>query len=139
MKKRTRNILIVIGIAAVLFIVFKEKPLIHDEVLVVSLVISPSMQENLDEFATEKIMGRKIVFENVDTAMDVAASVEEIWIELFGEDTIKQRPYHVSYDDNNKLWMLRGDDSYLRGGFGGVVYAIVSKETGELLAIWGDE
>ena len=60
--------------------------------------------------------------------------------EIYGEkQIIKQRPYIVSHDKENNLWLIQGNSAFLRNAAGGVVNAIVSKETSEVMAIWHEE
>ena len=44
-----------------------------------------------------------------------------------------KRPFIVSYDETNKIWLIKGSMRELRGG--GVPYALITID-GKVLAIW---
>lgn len=94
----------------------------------------------LVDFTPEILIGEEVFLDEFKTAEEVAIGVEEIWIDFYGEDHIKeQRPYIVKVDENNNLWLVYGDYSYLNGALGGVAYAIVSREDGKVIVFWHDE
>ncbi len=98
------------------------------------------VDEMLENFAPEKLVGKKIYLDTAETAEDVKEKIEPIWFEIFGEsEIIQQRPYIICINEDESLWYIYGNDDYLDGALGGVVNAIVSKEDGEVLAIWHGE
>lgn len=96
--------------------------------------------EILENFTPEKLLGKKIYLDTAETAEDVKEKIEPIWFEIFSEsEIIQQRPYIICMNEDESLWYIYGNDDYLNGALGGVVNAIVSKEDGEVLAIWHEE
>ncbi len=95
---------------------------------------------HLKDFSAKKIVGRPVFFGEVKTAEQAASFAEQIWVEVYGKDQIlQQRPYIVRYDKEQGVWLVNGDSGYLNGGVGGVAYAYIASDDGELLAIVHDE
>lgn len=92
------------------------------------------------EFSAENLFGEKVILYNIETAEEAALAIEPYLFEIYGEDQIiQQRSYIVSYDKKTNIWLIQGNHAYLGKGVGGVVNAIISKETGDILAIWHGE
>lgn len=86
------------------------------------------------------MVGEEVFLEEVETAEDVVKSLEPIFIQVYGEEEVltNQRPYIVKYDEETKVWLISGTGNRDMPIYG-VIFAIVSKEDGKLLAIWGEE
>lgn len=98
------------------------------------------IDETLEEFAPEVFLGEKKYIENFDKPQDAAQNIEIIWFEIYGEEQIiEQRPYIICLNEDESLWYIYGNDDFLEDCAGGVVNAIISKEDGEVLAIWHGE
>ncbi len=69
-----------------------------------------------------------------EDAMKIA---ERVWLEIFGEDTIiSERPYIVSFDKKNGVWLVSGT---LRDGLmGGAAHILIRKSDSTVLAAWHD-
>lgn len=84
----------------------------------------------------DELFVQEMYIDNYQSANEVAESIDKLWLEVFGNDVKKQRPYVIEYDDEKMIWHIRGNFSYLKGGPGGVAHAIVSEETGEVIYMW---
>lgn len=89
-------------------------------------------QYYIDNFPSDEILG------SVRDAEDAKKKAEELWIELYGRDIKKERPYKVYYDAKNEVWMVEGTLPFYYGD-GGVAYILMEKETGKVLAVWHDK
>ena len=145
MSKKKKIILIaaIVVVVAVGIVLFTPKPIIEKNVPNANIMNMYMVKEYINDFTPEKITGEKIYLENVDTAKDFAKSIEPVLFEIYGkENIIGQRPYTVMFDEENQVWYLKGSADYLNHWLfknqiacGGVVYAVASKETGEVLMI----
>ena len=96
--------------------------------------------QNINNNEIEEILGREVFFENYETKDDVINNVEQIWIEIYGKETmLNEKPYLITYDADANCWFITGslpesDDPYIEI-VGGVAFAAVSNENGELLII----
>ena len=94
----------------------------------------------LTEFSAEMILGRQVFFGEVETAEKAARCAEEVWIEVYGEEQIlQQRPCIVQYNEEQEVWCVKGNSAYLDGALGGVAYAYIARDDGQLLVIVHDE
>ena len=99
-------------------------------------IINSDLEERVKNNEVESLLGREVIFENVETKEDVVRNVESIWIEFYGEELIKsERPYNISFDADRNLWFVCGSFNYDYDVLGGVAYAVVSKESGKLLVM----
>ena len=89
-------------------------------------------QYYIDNFSSNEILGTIVDSE------DVIKKAETTWIKVYGKSVKSQRPYQVFYDENNKVWLIRGSfKSNKRKG--GVANIIIQNDSGKVLAIWHDE
>jgi|GEM_PF-1883909 len=89
----------------------------------------------IENFPLDRIVGF------IDSSEDAIREAESIWIELFGEKVKKQRPYKVSFDEENQVWLVEGTlhqpDAYPNVVvLGGVAYLLIQKSDGRVLAVW---
>lgn len=83
------------------------------------------------QFSSDKIVG---TVQDVETAKEKA---ESIWIELYGDEVKEKKPYIVSFDELNEVWLVQG--SLPKNKFGGVPYILIQKSDGKVLAVWHDK
>lgn len=83
------------------------------------------------QFSSDKIVG---TVQDVETAKE---KVESIWIELYGDEVKEKKPYIVSFDELNEVWLVQG--SLPKNKFGGVPYILIQKSDGKVLAVWHDK
>ena len=69
----------------------------------------------------------------VNSVEEAAKAAEQLWNVVFDYDIETKRPFIVSYDETNKIWLIKGSMRELRGG--GVPYALITID-GKVLAIW---
>ena len=86
-------------------------------------------RSELENFKSDKYVDK---YSNAD---DVKAEAEKIWVEIYGNDIIEQKPYEVSFDEDNNVWLVNGvfHEKYASGG---VAYILIEKNTGKVLAVW---
>lgn len=112
----------------------------EDAVLEFELSDIGFIDRTLNESSPENILGEKLFLESANTSDEVKIHIEPIWFDMYEESEISvQRPYIVCINEDESLWYIYGNDAYLDGAPGGVVNAIISKEDGEVLAIWHTE
>jgi hypothetical protein len=83
----------------------------------------------LEKFKSDKYVDK---YSNAD---DVRTEAEKIWVEIYGDDVIEQKPYEVSFDEDNNVWLVNGV-FHEKNAFGGVAYILIEKDTGKVLAVW---
>ena len=99
-------------------------------------VLDQILESDIENDEVVNIIGREVIFDNVETEEDVLRNVEIIWIEIYGEELIKsERPYNISFDTDRNLWFVAGSFNYGDHAVGGVAFAVVSKESGKLLDV----
>ena len=81
----------------------------------------------------EDLFGEKPSYAEIKTAEKAAQYFEDLWTSM-DYDIRQERPYIVSYESGQ--WYVRGSMEELTPG--GVAHAIFS-DSGELLAVWGEE
>lgn len=89
----------------------------------------------IEEFPSEKVLG------SVDSAQLAKEKAEVIWIETYGESIKEKKPYEVSFDEENDVWLITGSmPKNLFGNIkGGVPYILIQKADGKVLAVWHDK
>ena len=58
-------------------------------------------------------------------------------IEIYGESVKNKKPYNVSFDEQNQVWMIQG--TLPKNWDGGVPHILIQKSDGRILAIWHDK
>ena len=69
----------------------------------------------------------------VNSVEEAAKAAGQLWNVVFDYDIETERPFIVSYDETNKIWLIKGSMRELKGG--GVPYALITID-GKVLAIW---
>jgi len=72
--------------------------------------------------------------DTIESAKMAKVEAEKIWIEIYGKQVKKEKPYNVFYDDKNEVWLING--SLRKGWVGGVAYILIRKHDGKVLAVW---
>lgn len=115
-------------------------------IILVFLMIGYFMQKNEVESYTYSIDDYTDYIENntfsyqvgkiddYDMAIDVG---EKLFVNHFGEEIIKERPFKAYYDELSKTWLILGSIKQIPffNTSGGVACAIID-ENGNVLAIW---
>ncbi|MEL7570680.1 MAG: NTF2 fold immunity protein [Eubacteriaceae bacterium] len=85
----------------------------------------------LDNYPSDKSV------KEIDNADEAKIQAEKLWIEIFEKKEIKwEKPYNVSYDPSNKVWLVYG--SLPKNYLGGVAYILI-QQNGKVLAIWHEK
>lgn len=69
----------------------------------------------------------------VNSVEEAAKAAGQLWNVVFNYDIETERTFIVSYDETNKIWLIKGSMRELTGG--GVPYALITID-GKVLAIW---
>ncbi|MDR0889999.1 MAG: YbbC/YhhH family protein [Oscillospiraceae bacterium] len=85
----------------------------------------------IENFPSEIVLG------TIDSAQSAKEKAEEIWIEIYGDTAKNKKPYIVSFDELNQVWMVQG--TLPNNWVGGVPYIIFRKADGKVLAVWHDK
>ena len=113
---------------------YKDKFMENDEVLIFSI---NDYDYYINEFSTTKILKSDRSVGDINNAKEAKEQAEIIWKEIFGEEAKKEKPYKVYFDENSKVWYVKGTlpPNYV----GGVLNIIMTKKDGKILAIWGEK
>lgn len=80
------------------------------------------------EFPSDKVLGPTV------SAKEAKEKAEAVWIEIYGEEVKKEKPYRVSYDENTMTWLVQGYlPSYM---IGGTAHILIQETDGKVLAVW---
>lgn len=98
-------------------------------------------QEYIEKFSSKKILGREEELGEIKDFKKAKKSAEKVWVEVYGKEILKKRPYKVFFDSENDVWLVQGALYDRKGRIvnGGVPYFLVEKKTGRVLAIWHDK
>ncbi len=70
----------------------------------------------------------------IDSPETAKEKAEAVWIGIYGEDIKSKKPYKVSFDGKNQVWLVQGSlPTYMLGG---VPNILIQKADGRILAIW---
>ena len=75
--------------------------------------------------------GKNVGF--IGCAQDAVDIAECLWSEVYDYDLEVKKPFMVSFDENNRVWLVSG--SLRPNRFGGGPYVLMNME-GNVLAIW---
>lgn len=89
----------------------------------------------LEQFPREEVIGE---IRDIDMLVE---ETEKIWSRIYDCDLEEHQPYKISYDSENKVYLVEGSfkEPTLGTTFGGVPYMLVEQETGKVLAVWHDK
>ena len=87
-----------------------------------------------NNFPTEKVP-EALGF--VDSEKTAKGKLETVWIEIYGKSIKNKKPYNVSFDNENQVWLVQG--SLPRNWDGGVPHILIQKSDGKVLAVWHDK
>lgn len=63
---------------------------------------------------------------------------EDLFVKIYGEDVLKEKPFNVSYDRKADTWLITGTFHGNKNAVGGVANLIVTSN-GEVKAIWHEK
>jgi len=70
----------------------------------------------------------------IKTSADARRKAEKLWKAVYGDWVVLQKPYRVSFDEQNRVWFV--SSSYLLTEQAGP-YLLV-QENGKVLCVWSD-
>ena len=86
----------------------------------------------VDNFSSDTVLGKVA---DIDTAVQNA---ENVWIEMYGIEVKKEKPYKVAWDAQSGTWHVYGSLSsdIFVGSTGGVAHILIRKSDGKVFAVW---
>lgn len=147
--KKTSNRLMIIGIIAVIIVIILFIAVCngffthYDDTINGEFNINEERYQYIistGEFSVETFRNKfSELNEYVGPVADAAIArkkAEKVWINVFGRETrIKdEKPYHVYYDSENAVWLVRG--TLPEGYVGGTAHILFEKDTGKIIAVW---
>lgn len=130
MVKRKRLFIVIlilfIALVAGIVIVVNEYP--HIKTHIKTFDVSDYECE-INDFPSEENLG------SISDTRDLLKKVQAIWIKIYGQRIRRQKPYQISYDEKNGIWLVEGTFHSTRK-FGGVAKILVDNDTGKVLAVW---
>lgn len=131
MIKRRKYILIVFAAAVLVAGIFVMLILNKDRVLEVKAFDAGDYQYYIDNFSSEDDVG------SITDAADAVKKAETVWIETYGKQVKKEKPYQVFYDENSDIWLVQG--TLRANSVGGVANFLADGKTGKVLAVWHEK
>ena len=80
---------------------------------------------------------RAIEVSSITDAADAVKKAETVWIETYGKQVKKEKPYQVFYDENSGIWLVQG--TLRANSVGGVANFLADGKTGKVLADWHEK
>jgi len=72
----------------------------------------------------------------INTALDAKQAAFDIWQKAWGNSVIWSMPYHVYFDEQNKVWMVTGSwIFFIPGG----PHILIQKDDGKILSVWHEK
>jgi len=131
-KRQTLCIVIlvfIIIVVGVLIILIGNNPRDNEkDSLVINTFEASEYEDYIKSFPSEEILG------SISDEKDLLEKVEVILIENYGERIKNEKPYRVSYDKVNGIWLVQG--TLHPNEMGGVANILVEGNTGKVLAMW---
>lgn len=87
-----------------------------------------SFENEMNRFCYQ---GKNVGF--IGCAQDAVDIAEYLWSEVYDYNLEVKKPFVVSFDENNRVWLVYG--SLRPNRFGGVPYVLMNME-GNVLALW---
>lgn len=131
MIKRRKYILIVFAAAVLAAGIFVILILNKGRALEVKAFDTGDYQYYIDNFSSEDDVG------SITDAADAIKKAEKIWIEAYGKQVKKEKPYQVFYDENSGIWLVQG--TLRANSVGGVANFLADGKTGKVLAVWHEK
>lgn len=73
----------------------------------------------------------------VSTADNARQIAEAVWASIYGKDAGIRKPFKVSFDDANKVWLVQGAQQ--KDQPGAVPSILIQQGDGRILAVWYDK
>lgn len=105
--------------------------IVQNKTPVVENFKSSDYQYYIDNFSSEENVG------SIIDAKDAIKKAEKIWINLYGENIKKEKPFKVFYDEKSETWLVCG--TLHSNMVGGVANILIEDGTGKVLAVWHDK
>ncbi len=128
-----KNVLIIGAIILALLFVWGTVRLISNQsqsVQVGSFDVN-DYSDYIERFPSEEILGATM---DGKTAKEKA---EALLLEIYGKSVKSKRPYGVSFDEKNRVWLVQG--SLPKNRDGGVPHILIRESDGRVLAVWHDK
>lgn len=92
---------------------------------------------SIEEYATEmQQFPSSASFDDVSSATKARLCASQLWVQLYGVSVLREIPYQVSFDPHNDVWLVKGSIS--GKSFGGTAMILISRSSGDVIAVWHD-
>lgn len=132
MMKRKHKLGIIVSWATIILIIICS--VLFNKLEQVQTFNIKTYEQEVEEFSSQKIFGYTRYMGNIKNFKMAKKYALEIWVEVYGREVYKMKPYKVYWDDENKVWLVTGTKR--KNKLGGIPYIIFSKDDGEIIAVW---
>ncbi len=95
------------------------------------------VQEAIEYYELSKDSEPKYL-EKYGNEKELCQSAHEIWLDMYGDDAVFQRPYTVLYDEQNDAWLIKGRLRHTIFSSERYAYIVVNGADGKLITLWAD-
>ncbi len=86
-------------------------------------------QDEIEQFPADACVGE------VSDSASAVKHAEDIWEGTYGISSVWNKPYKVSHDSKNGVWLVQGN-AWLPLINGGEPYILIRQKDGKVLAVW---
>lgn len=76
------------------------------------------------------------VVQPIASAGDAKSAAEAVWLEVYGDTVLDEKPYRIFRDENNDAWFVTGSVPFHHNGGAA---CILLKDDGQVLAVWHEK
>lgn len=131
MKRKHKLIIIASLISAILIITYS---VLFNKLEQIQSFNIKTYEQEIEEFSSQKIFGYTRYIGNIESSKMAKKYALQIWLEVYGKEVQRMKPYKVYWDDENNAWLVTG--TLKKNKLGGIPYIIFSKDDGEIIAVW---
>ena len=91
---------------------------------------------DLDKYSYhyEKPYDSYVYLGEIKTSAEARRKAEKLWKAVYGDWVVFKKPYHVFFDEENRVWFVTGDWY----GETDCPYLLIQEEDGKVLALWSN-
>lgn len=131
MKRKHKLIIIASLISVILIITYS---VLFNKLEQIQSFNIKTYEQEIEEFSSQKIFGYTRYIGNIESSKMAKKYALQIWLEVYGKEVQRMKPYKVYWDDENNAWLVTG--TLKKNKLGGIPYIIFSKDDGEIIAVW---
>jgi hypothetical protein len=132
MMKRKHKLIIIASLISVILIITYS--VLFNKLEQIQSFNIKTYEQEIEEFSSQKIFGYTRYIGNIESSKMAKKYALQIWLEVYGKEVQRMKPYKVYWDDENNAWLVTG--TLKKNKLGGIPYIIFSKDDGEIIAVW---